>query len=136
MGHRTLVRYSLRSPREAIYSELSPRPHLPDPHGCRSRRNDVLSPRGQHRRIYQEDRDGHSVLLGVLCGYYPQTILSTQAPKYTGVFVALAAFIVDVILFSILYVVYSRENVARRREIEESGEFDEVSDLANAFSRT
>jgi hypothetical protein len=48
--------------------------------------------------------------------------------------VTLAAFIVNIILFSILYVVYSRENAARRREIEESGEFDEVSDLANAFS--
>ncbi|CEJ60725.1 hypothetical protein PMG11_09288 [Penicillium brasilianum] len=65
----------------------------------------------------------------------PQTFLSWQAPKYaTGVFVTLAAFIVNIILFSILYVVYSRENAARRREMEESGEMDEVSDLANAFS--
>jgi len=63
-----LKRCSLRSLRVAIYSELSPRPHLPDPHGCRTRRNDVLNPRGQHRQIYQEDRDGYSVLLGVLCG--------------------------------------------------------------------
>lgn len=65
----------------------------------------------------------------------PQTFLSKQAPKYsTGVFVTLAAFIINIILFSVLYVVYSRENAARRREMEESGEMDEVSDLANAFS--
>lgn len=65
----------------------------------------------------------------------PQTFLSKQAPKYTtGVFVTLAAFIINIILFSILYIVYSRENAARRREMEEIGEIDEVSDLANAFS--
>ncbi|KAJ5368641.1 uncharacterized protein N7496_008401 [Penicillium cataractarum] len=65
----------------------------------------------------------------------PQTFLSREAPKYTtGVFVTLAAFIINIILFSVLYVVYSRENAARRREIEESGDMDDVSDLANAFS--
>ncbi|KAF3389439.1 hypothetical protein F1880_003412 [Penicillium rolfsii] len=65
----------------------------------------------------------------------PQTFLSKEAPKYTtGVFVTLAAFIINIILFSVLYVVYSRENAARRREMEEQGEIDEVSDLANAFS--
>lgn len=65
----------------------------------------------------------------------PQTFLSTQAPKYTaGVLVTLAAFIVNSILFSILYAVYLRENAARRREIEEGGKF-EVSDLANVLGR-
>jgi uncharacterized membrane protein len=65
----------------------------------------------------------------------PQTFLSYQAPKYTtGVSVTLAAFCINMILFSILYFVYRRENAARRREAEESGQLDESSDLANAFS--
>lgn len=49
----------------------------------------------------------------------------------SGVFVTLAAFVINIIPFSILYVVYLRGNAARTREIEESGEFDEVGDLAN-----
>ncbi|KAJ6107998.1 hypothetical protein N7523_009321 [Penicillium sp. IBT 18751x] len=65
----------------------------------------------------------------------PQTFLASQAPLYTtGVFVTLAAFIVNIILFSGLYVVYSRDNAARKREMEETGQLDEASDLANAFS--
>lgn len=65
----------------------------------------------------------------------PQTFLASQAPRYTtGVFVTLAAFIINIILFSILYIVYSRENASRKREIEANGQMDEVSDLTNAFS--
>jgi hypothetical protein len=65
----------------------------------------------------------------------PQTFLSSEAPKYTtGVFVTLAAFIVNMILFSILYIVYNRDNAARIRENESAGNMDEASDLANAFS--
>lgn len=46
-----------------------------------------------------------------------QTFLSTQARKYrSGVFVTLATFIVNCILFSILYVVYSRENASCRSQ--------------------
>ncbi|KAJ6000335.1 hypothetical protein N7481_000744 [Penicillium waksmanii] len=65
----------------------------------------------------------------------PQTFLSSEAPKYTtGVFVTLAAFIVNIILFSILYIVYTRDNAARVRENEAAGHMDDASDLANAFS--
>ncbi|KAJ5683269.1 hypothetical protein N7462_006434 [Penicillium macrosclerotiorum] len=65
----------------------------------------------------------------------PQTFLASESPRYTtGVFVTLASFIINMIVFAGLYVVYSRENTARKREIEENGQMDEASDLANAFS--
>jgi hypothetical protein len=35
---------------------------------------------------------------------------------------------------SILYIVYSRGNAVRKREIQETGQVNEASDLANAFS--
>jgi hypothetical protein len=34
----------------------------------------------------------------------------------------------------ILYIVYSQGNAVRKREIQETGQVDEASDLANAFS--
>lgn len=64
----------------------------------------------------------------------PQTFLSKEAPKYTtGVFVTLGAFIINMILLSVLHIIYRRENAKRDRE-NEGVELDEVEDLANAFS--
>ena len=65
----------------------------------------------------------------------PETFLASQKPRYpTGVFVTLAGFIINIVLFSILYIMWRRENAARDRENEPHEHVDRMSDLVNAFS--
>jgi ACS family allantoate permease-like MFS transporter len=65
----------------------------------------------------------------------PQTFLSSQAPRYgTGVAVTLAAFAVNIVLFSVLYFVYRAEN--KRRDMDPAGVEggDATEELIDAFS--
>jgi len=65
----------------------------------------------------------------------PQTFLASQAPRYqTGIGVSLAAFAINVVLFSVFYVVYRRVNTARDRDQDGVGPEDDTGDLLNAFS--
>jgi len=65
----------------------------------------------------------------------PQTFLASQAPRYqTGIVVSLAAFAMNIVLFSVLYVVYRRANAARDRDQDGQGSEDDTWDLLNAFS--
>lgn len=64
----------------------------------------------------------------------PQTFLSYQAPTYsTGVAVTLTAFCCNIILFSILYVMYYRINRARDRDAVGT-EVDPDREMIEAFS--
>ncbi|KAJ5723710.1 hypothetical protein N7488_001745 [Penicillium malachiteum] len=63
----------------------------------------------------------------------PQTFISSQAPKYTtGIVTCLVMFAVNILLFSVLYLVYTRDN--KKRAQEEAGETNEEMELANAFA--
>jgi MFS family permease len=65
----------------------------------------------------------------------PQTFLATEAPYYqTGIAVTLAAFCVNVGLFTGLYFLYTAEN--KRREADPAGEVspDETEDMIESFS--
>ncbi|KAJ5937946.1 MFS allantoate transporter [Penicillium verhagenii] len=63
----------------------------------------------------------------------PQVFLTREAPHYhTGITTCLAAFSVNIIVFSLLYFLYSRENKARDKDFE--GVTMEEEDLTNAFS--
>jgi len=65
----------------------------------------------------------------------PQTFLASQAPRYqTGVAVTLAAFCINIILFSVLYMMYSRANVARDNDPDGTQSADATVDLIDAFS--
>jgi ACS family allantoate permease-like MFS transporter len=65
----------------------------------------------------------------------PQTFLATQAPRYqTGIAVSLAAFAINIVLFSVLYFVYRQANAARDRDQDGHGSEDDAGDLLNAFS--
>lgn len=63
----------------------------------------------------------------------PQTFITSQAPKYTtGIVTSLVMYSVNIVLFSVLYILYTREN--RKREQEDVGEMNEEMELANAFA--
>jgi hypothetical protein len=65
----------------------------------------------------------------------PQTFLSSQAPRYgTGVAVTLAAFGINIALFTALFFVYRVEN--KRRELDPAGVEggDATEELIDAFS--
>ncbi|KAI1622124.1 major facilitator superfamily domain-containing protein [Exophiala viscosa] len=65
----------------------------------------------------------------------PQTFIATQAPHYTtGIAVSLAAFCVNIVLFSVLYVVYTSANKRRDQMQEGQVSQDETRDLLDAFS--
>jgi ACS family allantoate permease-like MFS transporter len=52
----------------------------------------------------------------------PQVFLQSESPRYpTGVAVTLACFAINMVLFAILYIVYSRENRKRDREAADAG---------------
>ncbi|KAJ5992657.1 hypothetical protein N7451_008381 [Penicillium sp. IBT 35674x] len=63
----------------------------------------------------------------------PQTFITAEAPKYTtGMITSLCMFAINILLFSILYIMYNREN--KKRELEDVGETTEEMELANAFA--
>ncbi|KAJ5623623.1 hypothetical protein N7490_012228 [Penicillium lividum] len=63
----------------------------------------------------------------------PQVFLTREAPYYhTGIATCLAAFSINILLFSLLYFLYSRENKARDKDFE--GVIMDHEDLNNAFS--
>lgn len=65
----------------------------------------------------------------------PQTFLAKEAPKYqTGITVCLTAFCLNICLFSVLYVVYTRANKRRDGTSEGQVSEDETKDLIDAFS--
>ena len=65
----------------------------------------------------------------------PQTFLATQAPRYqTGIAVSLAAFVANMVLFAVLYVMYARSNKQRDESQEGQVAEDETDDLIDAFS--
>jgi hypothetical protein len=61
--------------------------------------------------------------------------LSSEAPTYrTGVAVTLASFRANIVLFTLLYILYFRTNAARDREAENSEEVDVDREIVEAFS--
>jgi hypothetical protein len=65
----------------------------------------------------------------------PQTFLHSQIPYYqTGIAVTLAAFCINIILFCVLYLVYSRSNAQRGRDPAGAESDDATQDLVDAFS--
>jgi MFS transporter, ACS family, allantoate permease len=65
----------------------------------------------------------------------PQTFLHSQIPYYqTGIAVTLAAFCINIILFCVLYVVYSHSNAQRDRDPAGAESDDATQDLVDAFS--
>ncbi|KAJ5769635.1 MFS allantoate transporter [Penicillium odoratum] len=63
----------------------------------------------------------------------PQVFLTREAPYFhTGIATCLAAFSINILVFSLLYYLYSRENKARDKDFE--GVIMEHEDLNNAFS--
>ncbi|KAJ5672692.1 hypothetical protein N7507_001819 [Penicillium longicatenatum] len=63
----------------------------------------------------------------------PQTFITAEAPKYTtGMVTSLCMFAVNIMLFSVLYLIYTREN--KKRESQDEGEMTEEMELANAFA--
>ncbi|KAJ5917675.1 hypothetical protein N7466_011229 [Penicillium verhagenii] len=63
----------------------------------------------------------------------PQVFLTREAPHYhTGITTCLAAFSINIMVFSLLYFLYSRENKARDKYFE--GVTMEEENLTNAFS--
>jgi ACS family allantoate permease-like MFS transporter len=65
----------------------------------------------------------------------PQTFLASEAPRYkTGIAVSLAAFCANIVLFAMLYVVYTRENKKRGLLAEGQEIEDETEDMRDGFS--
>ncbi len=65
----------------------------------------------------------------------PQTFLASEAPRYeTGIAVTLASFCVNIVLFSVLYVVYRTANRRRDRDPQGVQDTDATRDLIDAFS--
>jgi ACS family allantoate permease-like MFS transporter len=65
----------------------------------------------------------------------PQTFLAREAPTYsTGVAVTLTAFCLNIVLFSVLYVVYYRANKSRDNDPAGQQSVDATRDLIDAFS--
>lgn len=65
----------------------------------------------------------------------PQTFLAKEAPHYhTGITVSLIAFCLNILLFAVLYVVYTAANKKRDQLAEGQVSEDETKDLIDAFS--
>lgn len=65
----------------------------------------------------------------------PQAFLQKQAPRYeTGIEVCLAAFVANMCLFAVLYILYRVENSKRDRSQQDSQAEETVEDLIEAFS--
>ncbi|KAJ5948926.1 MFS allantoate transporter [Penicillium verhagenii] len=63
----------------------------------------------------------------------PQTFITAEAPTYTtGMVTSLCMFVACILIFSILYILYSLEN--KKRELEDVAEMTEEMELANAFA--
>lgn len=65
----------------------------------------------------------------------PQTFLASEAPRYrTGVAVTLAAFCINIVLFTALYLIYRVEN--KKRDLNPAGveSGDATAELIDAFS--
>lgn len=65
----------------------------------------------------------------------PQTFIAKEAPHYnTGISVSLAAFCVNIALFSALYIVYTRANSSRDKLATGVVAEDDTKDLIDSFS--
>jgi ACS family allantoate permease-like MFS transporter len=65
----------------------------------------------------------------------PQTFLQSQAPRYTtGIAITLAAFCINIVIFSVLYVVYRTANKRRDADPAAAVSVDATRDLIDAFS--
>lgn len=103
----------------------------------------VASPAGIMYSLLSSNIAGYSkkVLTGAMFfGSYcvsnivsPQVFLARESPRYpTGIAVCLAMYGINILVFSLLYVLYSRDN--KQRDANDSGEVDEDMELVNGFA--
>ncbi|KAG7293951.1 hypothetical protein NEMBOFW57_004012 [Staphylotrichum longicolle] len=90
----------------------------------------------QHCGVLQEVLTG-AMFFGSYCVsniVSPQVFLARESPRYpTGIAVCLAMYGINILVFSLLYVLYSRDNKQRDAN-DGGGEVDEDMELVNGFA--